>query len=310
MRMDGQAAYRERNHPNSASCRLVFRVVNYSMPCHLGWPFWGQNNLGFSCTRLCSIRCPYQSCYKRHPCASHTHLQPHGKVPTMHFTLLTVCLLPERFFLFFNISGDFFWLFSIKLKTVLPPEDKTNCSFTTLIFFNLSQPLSRVFLSCFALVFSAVTENVQVEYRRETAGKVAFICSQFPQCHTCCSSLHQFLPNASDAAFSGLKPTWISPFICLFLSFKEQRPSKFANTVTKSLLWSGDSLMQGFLDWTHICSYEKAGFKFMKNNSFRITPGQNLEQHISAHPQIKLYPGATEKQGCVKGESHAILLHY
>lgn len=174
--------YREKTHPNSASCRFLFRLVNYSVRCHLGWPFWGQNNLGFSCLWLCSVHCPYQSCYKRRPRAIHTHLQLHCR----HFTLLTVYLLPERFLCFFSIVG----FLMVCPQTFHPYRQSCLLGWNQLLFYYveflyLSQPIPRAFLSHFALFFSAVTEHVQVEYRRETmaVGKVAFFYSHLPQCH-------------------------------------------------------------------------------------------------------------------------------
>lgn len=298
---------REKKHPNSASCRFFFRVVNYSVPCHLGWPFWGQNNLSFSCLWLCSVHCPYQSSYKR---TSHSYASAAtwSQQDISHCSQGIYCL---RDFTCFLVShgipvGCLPSNFSSS-KTVC--EGKTNYSFTTLIFFFssvttspscLSVPLCSFLLSSDRNMCRSSTEERQWRLEKwlySVLGSlgVTLTCSRRLR-------LHHLLLNASDAALSGL--TLIPFFMYLFLSFKEQHPNKCANAMTNVLLWSVDSLTRGPLDRTHIWSYEKAPFKLVRISSLRITPGQNLELHISAHPHIKFHPGATEKQepGFCEGE--------
>lgn len=100
---------KKKKHPNSTSCRSFSSVVNYSLCYHLGWPFWGQNNLGFSCLWICSVDC--QSCYKRRlvPFICICRNMVEFQQDAVHWSRCIYCLRD------FSIPCDFYCMFALQL---------------------------------------------------------------------------------------------------------------------------------------------------------------------------------------------------
>ncbi len=163
------------------------------MPCHLGWPFRGQNNLGLQLSLALLSTLPRISrVIKERPIHIRSHM-----VPTRHFALLTEYLLPERFCVFFSISRDSCRLFALVKHSPSVCEDKSNFYYIFFICHNLS-----LVSFCPALLFSSQQRREHVrgtEYRGETmaAGKVAFFCSRLPQRHSHMWPLLAFAPPSS-----------------------------------------------------------------------------------------------------------------